>query len=400
MKKCKGLTSLASIVLVVFLSTILDETLSAQTTIPFQHKPPHVYPAKTNSFTGSQDTLSLIGQWGWGECMAVVVRGNYAFIGNGSLLQVLDISNPKTPQILGQVDVGSYIFGLVVSGNYAYMTPGFSIIDISDVTHPQVISNLSIPLMASSIAVSGDYAYIGNILGEIYTINISDPAQPYIVSGYAMMATEGDFIGSIVVVDTLLYATSFEFNSANIFNISNPLSPFRYSNTFGDRGELIIQGHYMFVGAIDYNTLWMYDISQPLYPRFINGVDLRSSPTTIFLRDSLVYVSEADSAFDGFEIVDVADTSNIRVLARMPFFYNFPANSGVESGSFGIDSTIACIACNNGLWIVDISKVPVLTTDYFLGTGSGYDANIGGASGSHRCRSRPPRHWRFRSCSG
>ncbi len=173
MKKCKGLTSLASIVLVVFLSTILDETLSAQTTIPFQHKPPHVYPAKTNSFTGSQDTLSLIGQWGWGECMAVVVRGNYAFIGNGSLLQVLDISNPITPKYR-EVDVGSDIFALVVSGNYAYMTPGFSIIDISDVTHPQVISNLSIPLMASSIAVSGDYAYIGNILGEIYTINISD----------------------------------------------------------------------------------------------------------------------------------------------------------------------------------------------------------------------------------
>ena len=380
MKKWVRATHVVSVVLMVFLSIILVGNLTAQTPIPFRHKFPYVLPAKTTSIASPQDTLTLVGQWGCGQCLAVVMTGNYALIGNGSLLQVLDVSNPVAPQIIGQVDVGSYIFGMVISGDYAYMVPGFSVIDISNMAHPHVISNLSIP-SSSAIAVSGNYAYVGDLFSEIYTINISDPKQPYIVNGYPMMRTRGSFINTIVVVDTLLYASTGDGTTADIFDISETLAPIRNSTGYGYLGTFTIQGHYLyFVGSGGYNQLWMYDISQPLNPRYINGAYLHSSPNTISIRDTLVYVCEGGS---GFEIFDVADTSNIQTVARMPYFFDFPSQFEIGPTSISLGSKIACVASNNGFWIVDISKLPCLTTDYFLGTGLGDVVDIVTDSSNH-----------------
>jgi len=356
-----------SSLLIVGFVVIVCTGVYAQPGFPFANKQPYTFSAKSTSTTSSHDTLSLVGQWSWGQSLAVVVRGNYALIGNGSLLQILDISNPVVPLTVGEVYVGSEIFGLVVSGNYAYMTPGFSIIDVSDVTNPRVVSNISVPSTTAALAVSGEYTYIGDIYGNIYTINVSDPTQPYVVSGYPMMHTQGYLVGSIVIVDTVLYAGTVDGTSADIFDISTPLSPVHILNCFGTRGVFAVQGHCLYLAATSpYDELLVYDISKPLNPRFINGANLRSFPVIISVRDSLVYICEANA---GFEVVDVADTSNIHVLAQMPYLYNFP--SGVDVGPYDLSlgSTIACIASINGLWIVDISKLPMLTTESFLATG-------------------------------
>jgi len=150
----------------------LDETLSAKTTIPLQHKPPRVFPAKTKSITGSQDTLSLIGKWGWGECMAVVVRGNYAFIGNGSFFQILDITHPANPKLIDQVDIGLYIYGIKISRHYAYLTPYFSIIDLSDLSNPQVVGKIALPEFSGAIAVSANHVYAGNAGHDVCNIDV------------------------------------------------------------------------------------------------------------------------------------------------------------------------------------------------------------------------------------
>lgn len=356
------------IMVVVFLTSFLTGTIQAQIVNPVNnHKPPPINHGSAMSPLGYQDTLSLVGEWGWGECFAVAVRGNYVFLGNGSLLQVLDISNSINPQLVSEVSVRSYIFNLVVSGNYVYMVPDFSIIDISDLTHPRVVSSIHIPGATEALALNGDYAYVGNYAGEIFTVNVSDRTAPYVVNGYPMMHTQGGFVASIVVVDSILYASSVEGTLVDIFNIADESSPVHILNAFGYRGPIARQGHYLYLGAgSPYNEFLAYDISDLYHPRYIGGAYLHSLPFSVSVKDSLVYVWELDA---GFEIVDISDTLNIHVLARMPYLYSFPKSEQIGPYSGSLTSTTAYIASINGLWIVDISKLPVLNTVSFMATG-------------------------------
>ncbi len=54
--------------------------------------------------------------------MDVAVSGTYAYVADGaSGLQVIDITNPASPQIVGSVDTPGYAMGVAVSGTYAYV---------------------------------------------------------------------------------------------------------------------------------------------------------------------------------------------------------------------------------------------------------------------------------------
>ncbi len=69
----------------------------------------------------------LIGQWpGWprgGMASGVAVSGNYAYVADWYSLEVIDVSNPASPQRVGgcKNDPGGEAMGVALSGNYAYV---------------------------------------------------------------------------------------------------------------------------------------------------------------------------------------------------------------------------------------------------------------------------------------
>lgn len=357
----------ALVLLWTILSTALSGNLFAQSSSAFRHNHPYVDPVKAMTSASSQDTLSLVGQWGWGECAVVVVENNYAFVGNGSLLQVYDVSDPVQPHEVGEVIVPSYISGLVVSGNYAYMVPGFSIIDISDVTHPTLISSISVPGADGALALDGNFAFVGDIYGYVYTIDCSDRSQPVILNRY--IHAQDEFVSSIIVVDTVVYVSSFVGMQTLIFDIANISSPIDItpSYSFGYKGPMALQGNHLYLAAGQpYNELLLYDITNRSKPRYINGGYLHAPPVSISIKDTLAFVWENTA---GFEVVDIADTSNIFVLAQMPYIFHFPEveQIGPTNGSFA--SGIAYVASINGLWLLDVSKLPVVAPVSFMATG-------------------------------
>ncbi len=355
-------------VLLLLLSiTIAFERTAAQTTHSLNRSEPGLL-GSTNkrSLTSIQDTLSLVGQWGWGECFAVTVRDHYLFVGNGLLLQVYDISDPASMKEVGEVNVGNSIFGLALSGNYAYVVPGFSIIDVSDLTDPRIVSSMGMPYLNGAIAVHGNYAFVGNVFGGIYTIDISNLSQPFVVNGYAMMRVAGAPY-SIIVIDTILYVASSDFHTLpGIFNIADETSPVEVPSSFGYNGPLALQGHYLYLGAAwGADEFCIYDVTNLTNPRWVNGAYLQADPISITIRDTLAFVWEE---YNGFEVADIADTSNIYVLAHVPYLYHSPPGEiGPVRASF--DSSIAYIAGINGLWTVNVSSLPSVTSLSFLGTG-------------------------------
>ena len=52
--------------------------------------------------------IELVGQWG-GACYTVAIRDNYAYIGRGPSLLILDISEPANPDYVICTKVGAVI---------------------------------------------------------------------------------------------------------------------------------------------------------------------------------------------------------------------------------------------------------------------------------------------------
>jgi len=120
--------------------------------------------------------IQLLGQIG-GSSYAVALQGNYAYLGMGPRLIVLDISDPDTPLFVGQTDVlPDTVRNVVVTENYAYIAAGDSglrIIDIRDPSAPNEVGFYETPAPAQGIAVLGEYAYVAAGDAGLRIINIA-----------------------------------------------------------------------------------------------------------------------------------------------------------------------------------------------------------------------------------
>jgi hypothetical protein len=99
----------------------------------------------------------------------VAVAGNYAYVADGGfgLLQVIDVSDPASPTIVGSVGTpGLASSGVAVAGEYAYVAggyPGFQeVIDVSDPASPTIVGGVNTPHFACGVAVAGEYAYVAD----------------------------------------------------------------------------------------------------------------------------------------------------------------------------------------------------------------------------------------------
>ena len=132
-------------------------------------------------------SVRLVGQIG-GTTAAVAVQGNYAYVGDGPRLVILDVSNPTLPVVVGQTGVlPGLVEGVALAGNYAYVADagsGLRIIDVSNQSDPSEVGFYDTSGSALGVALAGNFAYVADYTGGLRIIDVSDPAAPSEVGFY------------------------------------------------------------------------------------------------------------------------------------------------------------------------------------------------------------------------
>ncbi|MEW5844416.1 MAG: T9SS type A sorting domain-containing protein [Bacteroidota bacterium] len=329
----------------------------------------HGYFQKEDSFSIDSDPpLTKVGQWAWGPCYSVAVKDKYAFIGNGLMLQVLDVSNPAVPKVIGELMTGNPIRGIVVNGNYAYTITPFQIFDVSNPAKPTLVSIFQLPYgyPPTAITVRGNYAYVGDFYGFIFIIDVSDSHNPHEVGS---MLASGKMVQSIEIKDTVLYAVTYDSPGTDIFNISNPESPIhiRLAGTGSIPGSaLAINNNYLYFGTS--RAFYIYDISNPSNPRYINGILLPSIVRSISIVDTTAFLI-VDT--EGLVELDISHTNNIHILSKIKYPHNFlnvEGGIGIEMRGL-VKPPFAYVSASTGLWIVDISNQNSMSSVLFFSTG-------------------------------
>lgn len=118
-----------------------------------------------------------------GGALAVAVQAGYAYVGFGPSLAVIDISDPAHPIQVGVTpylaslvrDVAVTLEGIVYA---AADESGLLIIDVTDPRHPSVLADLDTPGNARGVAAAGDFVYVADSWGGLCVVNVLNPASP------------------------------------------------------------------------------------------------------------------------------------------------------------------------------------------------------------------------------
>jgi len=145
---------------------------------------------------GQGGNTTLVGRWAAGPPYAFIVEDNIVYTASGGILQILDISNPSEPQLLGQISTSGIISDVAKEGNYVYLAEedsGLKIIDVSNLTNPVQISELLLPSPAIRLIVNnqtvfiadGEYDY-GTVwtCGGLRIVDVTNPFNPQPLGSY------------------------------------------------------------------------------------------------------------------------------------------------------------------------------------------------------------------------
>jgi hypothetical protein len=224
------------------------------------------------------------------DCKDITISGNHAYVITSENLHVIDISNPSAPVIVGSIAV--YAYGMAVSGNYAFLTsPGIlEVIDISNPTAPTSINRLFINIGGNNIAISGNYAFTSD---EV--IDISDPSSPNIIGNLQ------GYSGYVRVHNNYAYISNG--NGLNIIDISNPNIPSHISTvaTTSDVVSMAISGKYVYIS--DGMKVQVIDISDPFEPFWVKSITPFGSISAMAASNNSVYLT-GDPIFQAIDISD------------------------------------------------------------------------------------------------
>ena len=400
------------------------------------------------------------------EAHSVCIRDNYLFIaGRSSGMHIMDIADPRSPEHVSSIEVDGYIYAISLAENTAYLGGSTSLflVDIGDPKEPELLAEIP-DTYRGRVVVRDGVAYVGAGYGmDIF--DVSDRRHPLDlghvrcrgsqtrdihVVGQSLITATGvglqiitavgqqpaplagrsddgvdDFM-DVAVQGDYLYAVDTGFSPAlSVYDISaddNRWAPRRIAMLAvpGFNIRLCIAGHYAYLGDL-WDGISVVDIEDPYWPRSVAQFEIEdgtwamaaagdylyvgtrsegmvvvdvSSPenpvqvaalggvegavTAIAVRGDRAYVRNRISGEIAFLVeIDIADPVNPSIAGAVEIPYSqFVPSSIALKGNYAYSSYLAPVDGVGGLCIIDISQPgsPRFVTDYDLQARSGHIA--------------------------
>ncbi len=282
-----------------------------------------------------------IGYFGY----AVAVEGTTAYVANRlSGLQIIDVSDPFSPTLIGTVNTPGSAEGITVIGTTVYVADergGLQIIDVSDPSHQTIIGSVNTDV-AYGVTVSGSIAYVASTWG-LHTIDISDPKNPTIMG---VTDTPPVYPAWNVILDAATAYLAVGLGGLKIVDVSDPSSPTDVSrvDTPGQAMDVTVSGSYAYM-ADQSAGLQVIDISTPSSPQIIGSVDTPDHATGVTVIGDKAYVAAWSS---GLQVIDISTPSAPQIIGSVD-------TPGYADKVTVMGDTAYVADFTSGLQVIDIS---------------------------------------------
>lgn len=291
---------------------------------------------------------------------------SYAYVADRFSIRILDASDPLNPTEVGSSPLDSE--RLVVSGTHAYSLYGaaptiFEVLDVSNPLAPAVVGTFTAPDVIRDIAVAGERVYLTLDSGSLRIVDVSNPTAPVEVGHYDFppnaTALSVAISGNYAYVSALSTFTGPDSGSGlYVLDVSNPAAPTQvyYSShpIYQVIGDILIHGGYAYLSSISEGEVRRLDLSDPAHPVEQGAYTVSfTGDIRVQAEGNLVYLLSV-----GGDWVTVLDQSNPMALRQVGTFY-VPGDSGAQG--FALQGTTMYVADGtDGLTVLDASNPAIL----------------------------------------
>lgn len=288
-------------------------------------------------------------------------------------LQIVDITNPLKPVLLGSADIeDSWARFIAVANGRAYIAcpnKGLVYFDVSDPTSPTYIGIIEKNI--HNVTVQGNYAYIleyGGIDDYLHVVELAPAETPIIVGSVIVGGTS-----QVAVLGDYAYVANGWNSGMQIVDISTPATP-QVVGTYGDGNKnameiAVFEGSTIACIGDRSEGLTFVDVSDPVNPAEISTLPDVGAEMLYLDYPDLYVVYGGDEAL---KVVDLTDSANPTVKSQ----YNSPAAMSHQH----IENLEFYIGTMEGLFAYDLTDSgPPRQLAYY----SDYPAGIVFALGNH-----------------
>lgn len=322
--------------------------------------PEGIAPPPQNDLQGN---LKLLGQYG-GSAYAVAVQGNYAYLGQGPRMVVLDISQRSQPRQVGQSELmRGIVNGIALREKFAYVVAsyeGLHVFDISQPQKPQRVARLDMETPGcNSITLEGDRALLACNPAGFLVVDISNPASPVLLGKLSMKSA----VLSIANRGNTAYVVDSTQQGLAVIDHSDPSNPRQVGLIKTSEVPLSHNMEYPFASvrncgeylciANGPNGLVVLDVTQPQKPVALSVYDTASA-TGLVADGNTVYIADD---FDGVYALDITNPKAVQKLSLAPNSVGgdeFMIQQTSERGMFFSDGFVYVTDIVYGLDIVNV----------------------------------------------
>lgn len=271
---------------------------------------------EANVIPQSTSGWQVAGQIG-GPTQGIAVQGNYAYIGVGTRLVILSITDPDQPTEVGKTKVFSdYVRGVAVQGSYAYVsagTAGLRVIDITNPSSPSEVGSWTSPGFAENAAVQDNVVYLADGSYGLRLIDVTHPTQPVEIG----RAFDMNYAFDVAVDHRYAYLAAAGAGLL-IVDISNPYLPVELGawDSPGYALGVALSGNRVFL-ADGWEGLQVINASDPLHPALIGSLTTPGQAFDVAVAGSVAYIADADK---GLRVVNVSDPAHPAEIGSLEWY--------------------------------------------------------------------------------
>ena len=338
-----------------------DNELSTPISITAAPNQPQITPEISSTNAAFENAFEYIDQYG-GSTNVVAIQAGYAYLGQGPRMAVLDVSNPAAPTWVGESELlPGLVMGVAVEGDYAYVTTmysGLKIFDISQAAQPRLISSVEPKNPGCGpLTLQAGIAYIACNPSGLFVVDVNDPISPKILASDSIRGT----MVSIALLNEFVYLVDYS-KGIVIVDKSDPGNPqqvgFFDDKTIPGLGTVYIQAVDICQGtlclAVANHGFVILDLIDSINPTIKASITQYWS-SGIITTDRYAFLVDD---MEGVRIYDIADPSKPQQVGLMPTAiggFEFSVQELTERNITIAENILYIPDQSYGLVIVDIS---------------------------------------------
>jgi len=272
-----------------------------------------------------------------GRCYDVQVDGSLVYMASQhGGLRIIDVSNPTSPQVLGECDDGGHASQVALKDFVAFIGQyyqGVEAIDVSDSQAPNKfkIYNPGVDSNTRGLCVNGNYLYVGSYKYGLDVLDISNPSSAGFLSKVGYYYNNSG-IRDIHIEDTHAFLST-STRRVEILDLTTPTNPSfigQYYSSIGNIRGVAVSGSNMYVLADDIqsnqNYMEVINISDPTSPIKMGEIQVSES-YGIEVQGSYAYIA----SINGLRIINISNSTNPESVGYYQGYINAVALQGSKA---------------------------------------------------------------------